>query len=243
LDQIEGRNPVVEALKANREMEKLCIAKGSKGQVISEIAELCARASIPVKWLDKKEIQQLAVTGGHQGIIAFAKPVAYAAIEEVMGSINAEEDPIFLLLDHLQDPQNFGAILRTAEAAGVKALIIPNRRAVGMTPAVLKVAAGAVEHVPVVAVTNLARTIDQLKDQGFWVMGAQAGAAQSIYQTDMRMPLVLAIGSEGKGLSRLVKEKCDFLVSIPLMGKLNSLNAASAAAVVIFEALRQRLDG
>ncbi|WP_366923282.1 23S rRNA (guanosine(2251)-2'-O)-methyltransferase RlmB [Metallumcola ferriviriculae] len=243
MDQIEGRNPVVEALKANREMEKLCIAKGSKGQVISEIAELCARASIPVKWLDKKEIQQLAVTGGHQGIIAFAKPVAYAAIEEVMGSINAEEDPIFLLLDHLQDPQNFGAILRTAEAAGVKALIIPNRRAVGMTPAVLKVAAGAVEHVPVVAVTNLARTIDQLKDQGFWVMGAQAGAAQSIYQTDMRMPLVLAIGSEGKGLSRLVKEKCDFLVSIPLMGKLNSLNAASAAAVVIFEALRQRLDG
>lgn len=242
LDQIEGRNPVLEALKAGRKIEKLYLTKGSKGQVISEITELCRQKGIPVKWLDKQEIAGLADTRGHQGVVACARPRACVSLQEVISSANLEEQPIILILDHLQDPQNFGAILRTAETAGVKALIIPTRRSVGISPVVLKIAAGAVEYVPVVAVTNLSRTIDLLKKEGYWVVGAEAGANNSVFGSNLCMPLVLVIGSEGKGLSRLVKEKCDFLVSIPLRGRLNSLNASTAAAVLIFEALRQRLE-
>lgn len=232
---------MLEALKAGRKIKNVNLAKGSKGAVIDEIISLCRRRDIQVTSLDKGRLEDIASTQGHQGVIAVAKPIERVSLGELLDNTDLSKQPMILVLDHLHDPQNFGAILRTAETAGVMAVVIPNRRSVGITPAVLKVAAGAAEYIPVAEVTNLARTLEQLKEKGFWVIGADAAAEASVYQTDLAMPLALVIGSEGKGLSRLVQERCDLLVSIPLKGRLNSLNASTAAAVVVFEALRQRL--
>ncbi|MBO8169299.1 MAG: 23S rRNA (guanosine(2251)-2'-O)-methyltransferase RlmB [Thermoanaerobacteraceae bacterium] len=239
--QIEGRIPVLEALKSGRKVHKVYLAKGSQGQTVQDILDLCRKYAVPVIYVDKHELRERAVTRGHQGVIALGEEKGYTPLEEAVPS-DVSGNPIILMLDHLQDPQNFGAILRTAETAGVSAIIIPKRRSVGLSPAVTKVAAGAVEYIPVSLVANLAQTIDWLKDKGYWIVGAEADAASPVYEVDLCMPLVLVIGSEGRGLSRLTREKCDLLVNLPLRGRLNSLNASAAAAALLFEAVRQRLQ-
>ena len=240
--QIEGRIPVLEALKADRAIKQILLAKGSKGKIIEDIERLSSSKGIPCKWVTKQIIEERASTRGHQGIIATAQQRDYVSLEETVLEIDLEEKPIILMLDHLQDPQNFGAIIRTAETAGVKVIIIPKNRSVGLSPVVARVSAGAVEYLPIAQVNNLAQAIDWLKEQGYWIVGAEAAAGTTVYRTDLVMPMVMVIGSEGKGLSRLVKEKCDFLINLPLRGEVNSLNASTASAALLFEAVRQRLE-
>lgn len=241
MSKVEGRNPVVELLKGERKVEKVLILKSAQGRVIDKIYSLAHKKDIPIKETTKDELNGLAKSHAHQGVIALAESLDYLALDNLIKQVKEKSSaPFLLLLDEIQDPHNFGSILRTAEAAGVDGIIIPKRRAVGFTPVVTKTSAGAVEYLPVAQVTNLARTIERLKEERFWVSGADLDAEQSCYQTDLTGSLALVIGSEGSGMRRLVKEKCDFLVKMPMEGRIESLNASVAAGVLIYEALRQR---
>lgn len=240
-DYIFGRNPVLEALRAGRPINKLMVAKGSSHGSIREITALAKERKILLQFVDKKQLDFLAGEDTHQGVLAQASSKDYSDWEEVLAEVKAKnEDPFFLVLDGVEDPHNLGAMLRTCDAAGVHCVIIPKHRAVPLTSGVAKAAAGAVEFVPVARVTNLASTMESLKENGFWVIGTDASADQEIYQADLKGPLALVMGSENKGLGKLIREKCDALISIPMRGSLNSLNVSVAAAVVIYEALRQR---
>lgn len=236
-----GRNPVLEALRAGRSINKILIAEGSNIGSIKEIMALAREKKVLLQFVDKKQLDHISQGENHQGLIAYAAPKDYVDWDEILLEARRKEEiPLILMLDGIEDPHNFGAILRTADAAGVHGVIIPKHRAVPLTAGVAKASAGAVEYVPVARVTNLAQVMEKLKGEGCWIVGADAEAKTLHCDADLSGPLVVVVGNEGKGLGKLVKEKCDFLVSVPMMGKINSLNVSVAAAVILYEIIRQR---
>ncbi len=238
---IEGRNPVIEALRSGRDIEKILISKGNKEGSIKKIMAMAKENRVFIQYVDKNKINQISTSGVHQGVIAYVAAYRYHELEEILDAARSkEEDIILIILDEITDPHNLGSIIRTADAVGVHGVIIPKRRSVGLTAAVAKTSAGAIEYVPVTRVTNLSRTIDYLKEQGIWVVGADMDGEKLHYDSDLAGNIAFIIGSEGKGISRLVKEKCDFLVKLPMKGRVSSLNASVAASILMYEALRQR---
>jgi len=243
-DKIAGRNPVLEALKSGRSINKILLLKGGTGRSFGDITKLAREMGIPLQEVDKQFLNTLAEGGNHQGVVAMAASKEYVDVEDILTVAEMKGEPPFIvLLDEIEDPHNLGSILRTANAAGVHGVVIPKRRAVGLTPAVSKASAGAVEYVPVARVTNLAQTIDFLKEKGCWVVGTDARATDLIWEKDLTGPIVLVMGSEGKGIGRLIREKCDFLVKLPMLGQISSLNVAVAAGLVMYEIVRQRGTG
>ncbi len=239
-DCIIGRNAVSEALRSGRALDSLWIAKGERGGSIGQIRALCRERGIPVKETDARK---LTAVGGanHQGVIAFAACKEYASLEDVYRRAEESGEPLFVLVcDELEDAHNLGAVLRSAEAAGCHGVIIPKRRAVGLTSTVYKTSAGAVEYMPVVRVSNLTETLKTLKKRGVWVYGLDMDG-DDWCRADLSGPVALVIGSEGHGMSRLVKEQCDGIVSLPMRGKINSLNASVACGIVVYEVVRRRL--
>ncbi|MFF2890675.1 23S rRNA (guanosine(2251)-2'-O)-methyltransferase RlmB [Paenibacillus sp. NPDC057967] len=238
---IAGKHPVLEALRSGREINKIWIAEGSQKSVTQSITAEAKKQGIVVQFVDKRKLDSMAQGVAHQGVIAQAAAFAYVEVEELLEIAKSkDETPFLLLLDEIEDPHNLGSILRTAECTGVHGVIIPKRRAAGLTATVLKTSAGAAEHVPVARVTNLAQTIEKLKEAGVWIAGTDVSAKQDVYKTKFDMPLAIVIGNESKGMGRLIKEKCDFLVKLPMLGQLNSLNASVAAGVLMYEVVRQR---
>ncbi|CAM4251874.1 23S rRNA (guanosine(2251)-2'-O)-methyltransferase RlmB [Paenibacillus alkaliterrae] len=238
---IAGKHPVLEALRSGRELNKIWIADGAQKSLTQPIVAEAKKQGIVVQFVDKRKLDGLAPGVTHQGVVAQAAAFAYVEVEELLeraGKLG--ETPFLLLLDEIEDPHNLGSILRTAECTGVHGVIIPKRRSAGLTATVLKTSAGAAEHVPVARVTNLAQTIDKLKEAGVWVAGTDVSASQDVYKMKFDMPLAIVIGNESKGMGRLIKEKCDFLVKLPMLGQLNSLNASVAAGVLMYEVVRQR---
>lgn len=243
VEPIYGRRPVYEVLRAGRRrVYRLALAENIQEQqeIIRQIMTLARSAGIPVTRTSRRELDQVA--SNHQGIIAETPPYPYVDLHDAFSFASAQDAaPLFLLLDLLQDPQNVGSLFRTAEAVGVHAVIIPERRAVGVTPAVVSASAGAVEHLRVARVTNLARTMEELKRQDVWIAGLEASDEAQLYdEADLRGPLALVVGSEGRGVRRLVRESCDFLLRLPMRGDIASLNAAVAGSVALYEIDRQR---
>jgi len=240
MPEIFGRNPVLELLKSNKSINKIIIAKGSQKGSIQEIVKLAKEKGIPFQEVDKNHLNKMFPWENHQGVAALISVADYMDWQDILVSAQEKnEEPLIIMLDEIEDPHNLGAILRTADAVGAHGVIIPKRRAVPLTEGVAKASAGAVEYVPVARVGNLAQTIDALKKEGCWIVGTSL-QGQPLYEQNLKGPLVVVIGSEGKGLSRLTEEKCDFLVSIPMNGKINSLNVSVATGVVMYEILRQR---
>lgn len=240
-EMIAGKNPVLEALRAGREINKLWIAEGVKKSGVQELIDLAKERGVLVQFVPKQKIDKLA--DNHQGIVAAVAAYDYAELDDLFNVAQAKnEDPFFIILDELEDPHNLGSIMRTADAIGVHGIIIPKRRAVGLTAVVAKASTGAIEHVPVVRVTNLAQTVDELKERGVWIAGTDAKGSQDYRKMDATLPLALIIGSEGKGMSRLLKDKCDFLYNLPMIGHVTSLNASVAAALLMYEVYRKRQE-
>lgn len=234
-----GRNPVMEALKNDREIEKILIAKGTEGSIL-KIVGMAKDKKIPVMYGDKVALDRVANGVPHQGVIAYTSSFKYCEVEEILALAKArEEDPFIIILDNIEDPHNLGAIMRSAEVTGVHGLIIPKRRAVGVTDVVTRASAGAVEYMACAKVANIVQTIEKLKAAGLWI-GSCDVEGQPYYKANLKGGICLVIGSEGFGISKLVKEKCDFTVSIPMVGKISSLNASNAAAVLMCEVRRQR---
>ena len=241
-DTIEGRNPVIEALKSGRPINKILLA-GDIGRhtAVAQILNLSQARGIPVEYVTRRVIDESSTTSAHQGVIAYAAAKEYISLEDLLTiSRERNEPPLYCILDGIEDPQNLGAILRTAEASGIHGVIIRSRRAVGLTAAVAKASAGAIEYVPVARVSNISQAMVTLKRNGVWVVGIDPAGKIDYSQVDFTLPTAIVIGSEGKGLSDLVKKTCDFLASIPMLGKITSLNASIAAALVMYEALKQR---
>ncbi|OXM14975.1 23S rRNA (guanosine(2251)-2'-O)-methyltransferase RlmB [Paenibacillus herberti] len=240
-DWIAGKHPVLEALRSGRELNKIWIADTVQKPSVAPILAEAKSAGLVVQFVDKRRLDQLDLGVAHQGVVAQAAAYRYAELDELLARAKASsETPLLLILDEIEDPHNLGSILRTAECTGVHGVIIPKRRAAGLTATVWKTSAGAAEHVPVARVTNLAQTIETLKQEGIWIAGADVSASQDVYRTDFNLPLALVIGNEAKGIGRLIREKCDFLVKLPMLGQLNSLNASVAAGVLMYEVVRQR---
>lgn len=238
---IAGRNPIIEALRSNHPINKIWIAENSGQGAMKEVIHLAKENRIIVQFVPKRKIDQLANGLTHQGVLASIAAHSYAELEDLFERAKEQqEDPFFLILDEIEDPHNLGSILRTADAAGAHGVIIPKRRAVGLTATVAKASAGAIQYVPVVRVTNIAQTIEELKQRGVWVAGTDAKAEEDYRKANWDLPLALVIGSEGKGIGRLVLEKCDFTVKLPLVGEVSSLNASVAAAILIYEVHRNR---
>ena len=238
---IEGRNAVSEALKAGRPIDKLYIATGETDSTLSHLASKAKEAGAVVVEADRRKLDAMSVTGSHQGGIALAAVKEYVSVEEILKiARNRGEAPFIIVCDEISDPHNLGAIIRTAEAAGAHGVIIPKRRSAGLTAVIEKTSAGAVEHLAVARVPNITAALSDLKKAGLWIYGTAADGAKSLWETDLKGPAAIVIGSEGEGMSRLVRESCDFLVSIPMRGEVSSLNASASAAIVIYEALRQR---
>lgn len=238
---IEGRNAVTEALKSGRTIDKLFFSEGSTDHGLGRLVSLAKEAGAVTVGVDRRKLDQMSPTGAHQGVIAMAAAHTYSTIDDML--LRAEERgeaPLLILLDELSDPHNLGAILRTGECAGAHGVIIPKRRSVGLTAVVAKASAGAIEYMPVARVANLTSTIQELKARGIWVFGTAADGATPMHQADLTGPTAIVIGSEGEGMGRLVAENCDFKVSIPMRGQISSLNASAAAAVLLYEAVRQR---
>jgi 23S rRNA (guanosine2251-2'-O)-methyltransferase len=239
-DFIGGRNPVIEALKSGREINKIWIAEGSQKGSIQQILGLAKESKVMVQYVPKKKIEQM-VAENHQGVVASVAAYNYAEIDDIFTKATQKgEDPFILILDELEDPHNLGSIMRTADASGAHGIIIPKRRAVGLTSTVAKASTGAIEHIPVARVTNLSRAVDELKERGVWVAGTDAKGKQDYRQLDGTLPIGLIIGSEGKGMSRILREKCDFLVQLPMAGDVTSLNASVAASILMYEVYRNR---
>lgn len=240
-NQVEGRNPVREALRAGRSVQRIFIAEDERRGSLGEIVTLARERGIPIDEVTRAMLDRKSVTGAHQGVIALAAARDYADLEQVLDQVQAGgESPLLLLCDGLQDPHNLGALLRTADAAGAHAVVIPARRSVGLTATVAKTSAGAIEHVPVCRVTNIAQTIERLKERGIWVVGAEMAGDRLYWEANLTGPLALVVGGEGEGVGRLVAERCDFLVRLPMHGSINSLNASVAGALLLYEVLRQR---
>ena len=238
---IEGRNAVIEAFRAGRTIDKLYILDGCQDGPIMTIKREAKKQDTIVRYVAKERLDQLSETGKHQGVIAVAAAYSYAEVEDILQSARDKgEAPFILLLDGIEDPHNLGAIIRTANLAGAHGIIIPKNHAVGLTATVARVSAGALNYTPVAKVTNLARTIEDLKKEGLWFVCADMGGTV-MYQLDLKGPIGLVIGNEGEGVSRLVKEKCDMTAAIPMKGNIDSLNASVAAGVLAYEILRQRM--
>ncbi len=243
-DIIEGRNAVIEALRAGRAIDKIYIARSETDRTLGFIASSARDLGIAVTESDRRKLDAMSRTKAHQGVIAVGAVRAYSSVEDIL-AIAAErgEDPFVIVCDELNDPHNLGAVIRTAECAGAHGIIIPKRRSAGLTAIVGKASAGAVEHMAVARVPNIPSVLRELKSKGLWVYGAAADGPCRLWETDIRGPLCLVIGSEGEGLGRLVAESCDFILGIPMKGRVSSLNASAAAAVLIYEAVRQRASG
>lgn len=242
-DIIEGRNAVIEALKTDRTIEQILIAKGDMEGSINVVLGLAKEKKIVVKEVDRKKLNQMSETKAHQGVIAIVTPYKYCEIEDILNCAKERgEDPFIIVLDEIEDPHNFGSIIRTAEVCGAHGIIIPKRRNVGVTPVVYKSSTGAIEHMKISKVTNINMVLNTLKEKGIWIYGADMDGESYCYDVDFRGGVALVIGSEGRGISKLVKEKCDVIVKIPMKGKITSLNASVAAGVMMYEVLKQKLQ-
>lgn len=241
-DIIAGRNPIIEALKAGRPINKILLARTTGHHpVIAGILHLSRSKGIPVEYVPREVIDNLGTTGTHQGVIAYVAVKDYVTLDDLLAiSQERKEPPLYCILDGIEDPHNLGAIIRTAEAAGVHGVVIRSRRAVGLTATVAKASSGAVEYVPVARVPNISQAIETLKKSNVWVVGIDAAAEIEYSKADLKLPTAIVIGGEGKGVSDLVRKRCDYLVSIPMRGRITSLNASIAAGLVMYEALRQR---
>lgn len=240
---VEGRNPVFEALSAGRPIDKIWISETVRPGGVAKITELARQKQIPVQFVKPQKVDAMSQTEASQGIVALCSAVQYAQLEDLFQKA-AEKgtQPFFILADEITDPHNLGAIIRSANAAGADGVIIPKNRSVGLDAVVAKTSAGALYHTPVVRVTNLVQTAEGLKERGLWLVGADMNGSSGLYDTDLTGAVGLVVGSEGKGISRLLKNTCDFLVSIPMLGETESLNASVAAAVMMYEIVRQRLQ-
>jgi 23S rRNA (guanosine2251-2'-O)-methyltransferase len=239
-EQIEGKNPVLEALRANHEIVKIYIQSEVSGS-FQDIMGLARQKKIPVTTVDTKVLDRMAASRNHQGVIAVAAEWKYAQIPDIFRRASERNEPPFILmLDGVEDPQNFGSIIRTSEAAGVHGIIIPERRSAGLTAVVSRASSGAIEHIPVARVTNLTKTMEELKKDGLWFTGADMDAAKVFHDSDLKGPIGVVMGGEGSGISRLVKEHCDQLVRLPMWGQVDSLNVAVATGVILYEVRRQR---
>lgn len=239
---IEGRNAVIEAYRAGRPIDKLFILDGCQDGPILTIKREAKAKQTPVKFVTKERLDQLSESGKHQGVIAYAAAYEYATVEEILDNARQKgEAPFLFLLDNIEDPHNLGAIIRTANLAGAHGVIVPKNRAAGLTAVVAKTSAGALNFTPVARVTNLAKTIEELKKEGIWFVCADMGGT-TMYDLNLKGPIGLVIGNEGEGVGRLVKEKCDMIASIPMKGDIDSLNASVAAGVLAYEIVRQRLQ-
>ena len=237
---IEGRNAVLEALRSGKPIDKLYVLDGCQDGPVMTIKREAKKKGCFLKFVEKERLDQLSETGHHQGVVAVAAAYEYAELEDLFAAAEAKkEDPFFILLDNIEDPHNLGAVIRTANLAGAHGVIIPKNRAVGLTAAVARTSAGAINYTPVVRVTNLARTMDELKKRGLWMVCADMGGTK-MYDLNLRGPIGLVIGNEGEGVGRLVKENCDMVASIPMKGDIDSLNASVAAGVLAYEIVRQR---
>ena len=241
-DMLAGRNAVMEALKGSSRINRLMVADGSSEGSIRELIAVAKEKGVPVQFLERSKLDSMAKGIRHQGVLAQVSPVEYVELEDILSKAREkQEDPFIILLDELEDPHNLGAILRSADAAGAHGVIIPKRRSCPLSATVAKTSAGAVEHVPVARIGNIVQTIKALKEEGLWVAGADMDG-KNYYEADLTGPLLLVVGSEGQGIGRLVKEQCDFIVRIPMLGAINSLNASVAGSVLMFEVTKQRLS-
>lgn len=237
---IVGKNPVIEALKSNRDINKILIAEGSQRGQMTQIIQLAKESNVILQFVPKKKIDQIS-DQNHQGVLAYIAAYQYAELDDLFAAAEKkQEPPFFLILDEIEDPHNLGSVMRTADAAGAHGIIIPKRRAVGLTATVAKASTGAIEYIPVARVTNLVQTIEELKERGLWIAGTDANGKEDYRQLDGTLPIGLVIGSEGKGIGRLIKDKCDFLIQLPMAGKVTSLNASVAAALLMYEVYRKR---
>jgi len=240
-DKLEGRNSVLEALKANRTINKIFVIKGDREGSIRQIVAMARQKGIIITEVEKSALDSMSTSRSHQGVIAFVAAKEYVEVDDILQIAQDKGQPPFIIiLDEITDPHNFGAILRTANAVGAHGVIIPKRRAIGLTSAVSKASAGAVEYVPVARVTNISQTIEYLKKNNVWVVGTDATGEKAFYESDLKGPIAVVIGSEGEGMGKLIREKCDFVVNIPMEGEISSLNASVAAAIVMYEILKQR---
>ena len=241
MDKLEGRNPVSEALKSNRSINKILISKGDREGSIRQIVALAREKGIVVQEVEKSVLDNISSTHSHQGVIAYAAIKEYVDVEDILEAAEKKgEPPFIIILDEIADAHNLGSVLRTANAVGAHGVVIPKRRAVGLTSTVAKASAGAVEYVPVARVSNIPQTIEFLKKKNIWVVGTDSTGDKPFFKSDLKGAIALVIGSEGEGMGKLVRERCDFVVSIPMQGEISSLNAAVAAAVVMYEILKQR---
>ena len=241
-DQIEGRNSVIELLESKKDINKIFVTKGEKHGSINKILAMARERNVIIVEKDKRQMEQMAQTPNYQGVIAIVPPFEYCEIEDILEDAkNKNEDPFVLILDEIEDPHNLGSIIRTAETAGVHGVIIPKRRAASVNSTVSKVSAGAVEHMKIARVTNISDSIQKLKDNGLWICGTDIDAKNYYYDQDLKGPLGIVIGNEGQGMSEKVKKNCDFLVKIPMKGKVTSLNASVSTGIVVYEAVKQRM--
>lgn len=238
---IEGRNAVIEAFRAGKPIDKLFILDGAQDGAMQTIKREAKKHDTMIKFVSKERLDQLSETGKHQGVVAYAAAYAYAEVEDILAAARAKNEPPFIiLLDNIEDPHNLGAIIRTANLAGAHGVIIPKNRAAGLTAAVARTSAGALNYTPVARVTNIGKTMEELKKEGLWFVCADMDGT-TMYGLDLTGPIGLVIGSEGDGVGRLVREKCDFVASIPMKGDIDSLNASVAAGVLAYEIVRQRM--
>lgn len=241
-DIIYGRNPIIEALEAGRTIDKIFLQDGARHTQIGIIKNLAKKKGVIYRTADKRKLDALTDGENHQGAVAFAAAHKYVEVEDILKAAEEKgESPFIVIADGLSDPHNLGSIIRTANAAGAHGIIIPKNRSISLNSVVAKVSTGAVEYTPVARVTNISQTIDKLKKNGIWVCGTAVDAKQQYYQADLTGPLAIVIGSEGDGMSKLVKQSCDFLVSMPMIGQTQSLNASVAAGILLYESLKQRL--
>ena len=240
--RIEGRNPVMEALKSGREIDKIYVLKGDSQGSLVKIIGLARKNRIPLVEVDKRKLDEMSESHSHQGVIALIPPVDYVSVDEILKRAEQKgEAPFIVVLDEIEDPHNLGSVIRTANGAGVHGIIIPKHRASGITATVAKVAAGACFYTPVAKVTNLTRTIEELKHKGVWFYGADMNGEKTVFETDFSGGVGIIIGNEGKGISRLVKEQCDFLVRIPMLGEIESLNASVSAGIFMYQAASSKM--
>ncbi len=240
-DQIEGRNAVLELLESNKDINKIYITKGEKKGSINKIIAIANEKKVIIVEKDKKQMDLMAQTENYQGVIAVVPPYEYVEVEDILEvAKERKEEPFILILDGIEDTHNLGAIIRTAETAGIHGIIIPKRRAASVNSTVSKVACGALEHMKIARVNNISDTISKLKDKGIWVCGTAIDAKKYYYDQDLTGPLAIVIGNEGKGMGELVKKNCDFLVKIPMKGKVTSLNASVSTGIIVYEAVKQR---
>lgn len=237
---VEGRNPVIEVLKSGRTIEKLYVAKGNVEGSIKVILSMAKEKGYVVSEVDKRKLDEMSTTGSHQGVIAIVSPYAYSSIDDMIEYAKEKgEDPFIMILDEIEDPHNLGSIVRSANICGVHGVIIPKRRSALVTATVIKSSAGAIEHTRIAKVTNINQAIEELKKKGMWIAGTDMDG-EVCYKSNLKGPMAIVIGSEGKGISKLVKENCDLIISIPMRGEINSLNASVAAGIVMYEVMRQR---